>query len=103
MPDDAQAGIKPKVEVGGSPLSDDLAQLLELVVVDDHLHLPDMFMLSFRDSGHDVAQHANLQIGTKVKISVPSPEGGSGAALLIDGEVTALEAEYDALGSRAVV
>ena len=103
MPDDAQAGIKPKVEVGGSPLSDGLAQLLELVVVDDHLHLPDMFMLSFRDSGHDVAKQANLQIGTKVKISVPSPEGGSGATLLIDGEVTALEAEYDALGSRAVV
>jgi len=72
------------------------------VIVDDHLHLPDMFLLAFRDAGHQVAKQAHLTIGARVKISVPGP-GGGGAETLIDGEVTALEAEYDAAGSRAVV
>jgi phage protein D len=102
MPEDARAGIKPKVEVDGSALASNLEPLLELTVVDDHLHLPDMFLLSFRDIGRDVAKQAHFQIGSKVKISAPSPAGG-GAEVLIDGEVTALEAEYDALGSRALV
>ena len=102
MPEDALAGIKPRIEVEGSPLADDVETLLEQVVVDDHLHLPDMFLLSFRDAGHQVAKQAQLHIGSKVKISVPGPNGG-GSEVLIQGEVTALEAEYDSVGSRAVV
>ena len=102
MTEDARAGVKPKVQVEGSPLAADVETLLELVVVDDHLHLPDMFLLSFRDAAHAVARQAQLQIGARVKISVPSPAGG-GTETLIEGEVTAMEAEYDAAGSRAVV
>lgn len=100
MPEDALAGIKPRVEVDGTPLSAELDVLLEQVVVDDHLHLPDMFLLSFRDVEHSVAGRAHVSIGSKVKVSVPDP---GGVEVLIDGEVTALEAEYDAAGSRAVV
>ena len=102
MPEDALAGIKPRVEVEGQPLAADVETLLEQVVVDDHLHLPDMFLLAFRDAGHQVARQAQLHIGSKVKIGVPGPEG-SGTQTLIEGEVTALEAEYDGAGSRAVV
>src|SRR5260370_41768425 len=40
--------------------------------------------------------------GSKMKVSAP-PLGGSSPELLISGEVTALEAEYDPGGSRAVV
>src|SRR5215831_17655871 len=103
MPDDARAGAKPKVEIDGSLLAPELEPLLELAVVDHHLHLPDMFLLSFRDIGRDVARQAHFQIGSKVKISGPSPSGGGSNEVLIDGEVTALEAEYDANASRAVV
>jgi len=102
MPEDALAGVKPRVEVDGSPLAAELETLLEQVVVDDHLHLPDMFLLSFRDAGHQIAKQAKVSIGSKVKVSVPGPNGG-GAEVLIDGEVTALEAEYDSVGSRAIV
>jgi len=101
MPEDALAGVKPRVEIDGSPLAAELETLLEQVVVDDHLHLPDMFLLSFRDAGHQIAKQAKATIGSKVKISVPGATGGT--ELLIDGEVTALEAEYDSVGSRAVV
>jgi phage protein D len=101
MPDDPRIGVKPTIEVDGSALAAEVEVLLEQVVVDDHLHLPDMFLLSFRDVGHQVVRQARLQIAAKVRIS--APVGTSSSELLIDGEVTALEAEYDALGSRAVV
>jgi phage protein D len=102
MPEDALAGVKPRIEVEGEPLAAEVETLLEQVVVDDHLHLPDMFLLSFRDAGNQVVRRAQLQIGARVKISVPGP-GSGGAQLLIEGEVTGLEAEYDAVGSRALV
>jgi phage protein D len=102
MPEDTQVGIRPRVEVDGVALPPQIDVLLEQTVVDDHRHLPDMFLLCFRDVGHDVVEQAQIKIGSKVKISAPSP-GAGGSELLIDGEVTALEAEYDAGGSRAVV
>lgn len=99
---DDYVGIRPKVDVGGSPLAADLEVLLEQVVVDDHLHLPDMFLLCFRDVARDVLKRGRFEVGTKVKITVPAAGAGQGD-VLIDGEVTALEAEYDAGGSRAIV
>lgn len=95
-------GVRPRVEIDGSPLADELEVLLERVVVDDHLHTPDMFTITFRDAQHKVVNDAKVKIGTKVKISAP-PLGGSSPEVLISGEVTALEAEYDTHGSRAVV
>jgi phage protein D len=103
VPDDALAGIKPRIEIEGQALAAEVEVLLEQVVVDDHLHLPDMFLLSFRDAAHEVAKQAQLHIGSKVRISVPASSGGTAMELLIEGEVTAMEAEYDAVGSRAVV
>jgi phage baseplate assembly protein gpV len=102
MPEDARAGIRPHVEVDGTPLPSTLDVLLEQTVVDDHRHLPDMFLLCFHDQGHDVVKQAHIKIGSKIKISAPDPAKG-GSELLIDGEVTALEAEYGAAGSRAIV
>lgn len=101
MAEDPQPGVKPRVEVDGSPLAADLEVLLEQVVVDDHLHLPDMFVLRFRDPAGDVLQRSALGIGSRVRLSAPPPRG-QGAELLLEGEVTALEAEYDAAGSRVV-
>src|SRR5438105_68508 len=102
MPAEALVGAKPVIEVEGQPLAHQVEVLLEQVVVDDHLHLPDMFLLSFRDAGNEVFGRAQLRIGAKVRIGVPG--AGAGATeVLIDGEVTGLEAEYDASGSRAIV
>lgn len=99
---DAYVGVRPRIEVGGTPLASDLEVLLEQAVVDDHLHLPDMFLLCFRDVGRDVLKRGNFQVGTPVKITVP-PAGAGDGDVLIQGEVTGLEAEYDAFGSRAIV
>ena len=94
--------LRPRLEIDGSALSGELEVLLEKVVVDDHLHTPDMFEITFRDADRQVLSQAKLKIGSKVKVSAP-PLGGSAPGVLIAGEVTAFEGEYDAAGSRAVV
>ena len=94
--------VRPRIELDGSELSAELHQLVERVVVDHRLHLPDMFSLVFRDIARDVLSRARVKIGTKVKISA-GPLGGRQPEPLISGEVTALEGEYDGAGSRVVV
>ncbi len=101
MPE-AAFSLAATIEVDGSPLADELIPLLEQVVVDDYLHMPDMFVLAFRDLERTVLSQARLKIGSKVKISAtalgsPRPEP------LITGEVTAIEAEYGLTGNRAIV
>ena len=61
-----------------------------------------MFSLRFRDPARIVLSKTNAKIGAKVKISVmtaeePDPEP------LIEGEITALEAEFDAGGTFTVI
>jgi phage protein D len=56
-------------------------------VVDLHVHLPDMFELTFVDEALDVADRAGLKIGVRVEIAVTGH-----AVPLIVGEVTAVEA-----------
>jgi phage protein D len=90
------------VDVDGTPLADDIVPVLEQVVVDDYLHLPDMFVLSFRDIERNVLQRANLKIGSKVVVSATAL-GESRPEALITGEVTAIEGEYGPGGHRAIV
>jgi phage protein D/phage baseplate assembly protein gpV len=90
------------IEVDGTPLSEALEMHLEEVVVDDYLHLPDMFTLTFRDPERTVLGEARVKIGSVVRVS-SSESGGTKPGLLIHGEVTAVEAEYTEGGSRITV
>jgi Rhs element Vgr protein len=90
------------VEVGGSALAADIEGQLESALVVDRLAMPDMFTLVFRDPTRDILGKAGLEIGKKVKISTTSLTGDDPEPL-ITGEVTSIEAEYDTLGTRAVV
>lgn len=102
MPDTQQFGAKPVVEIDGSPLPASVEPALEEVVVDDHLHLPDMFLIRLRDDGKDAFERMSVRIGTRVTISA-TPVGDGRQDPLIVGEVTALEAEYDKTGTHALV
>jgi phage protein D/phage baseplate assembly protein gpV len=93
---------KPQIEVDGSILAKEYDLLLERVVVDDHLFLPDMFVLRFRDPERHVLARAGFKIGSVVKV-LAGPVGREASEPLITGEVTALEAEFDTTGSHAVV
>ena len=61
------------------------------VVVDTHAHLPDMFEITFLDDGGVLANNM-IDIGTSVKIWGGADDTGDAPAL-IEGEVTAIEAD----------
>ena len=92
----------PDISIGGSPLSAELGQQLDQVLVDHHQHLPDMFVISFQDPGRDILSQAGATIGATVVIKV-TPSGGSSPETLINGEITSLEAEYHAHRTRSII
>jgi len=93
VPDAALASAI-KVEVDGQPLAGEVETALVRVVVDDHLHLPDTFELSFQETPDmAVAEQARLRVGSAVKIST-SAMGDGTPRLLVSGEVTAIEGVY---------
>ncbi len=89
------------VRVNGTPLVAAYGSFLESAVVDDHVFLPAMFALTFRDPDHDVLTGAGLEIGATVTIEAASHSGTSTA--LVEGEVNALEGEFTSAGSHVVV
>ncbi|WP_375425720.1 VgrG-related protein [uncultured Friedmanniella sp.] len=90
------------VEIDGTALPVDLVPLLTTAFVDDSQQLPDMFALRFRDPARLVLSKTSAKVGSLVKLSVQTAETGP-PELLISGEVTALEAEYDTAGTFTVI
>lgn len=90
-----------RIEVEGTPLPADIEPLLESGYVDDSSHLPDLFVLRFRDADHQVLGKGHFKIGAKIKISVDTGVGSPQP--LMTGEVTAVEAEFDSTGTFAIV
>jgi phage protein D len=98
----AMPSIQRVVEIESTPLPSAIDGQLESAVVVDRLAMPDTFTLIFRDPERDVLEQAGLEIGKRIVISTASLNSDS-PDKLIDGEVTAIEADYDSMGSRAVV
>lgn len=93
---------KPRVEVDGVALLPEHELQIERVIVDDHVALPSMFVLRFRDPAMDLLGRAHIAIGSAVRV-LAGRAGQEADEPLIDGEVTAIEAEFDATGSHALV
>jgi phage protein D len=89
------------VRIEGEPLPAAYVALLERAVVDDHVFLPAMFVLTFRDPDHDVLAGAGFEVGATVTIEAASHDGTSTS--LVEGEVNALEGEFTSAGSHVVV
>lgn len=90
------------IEIDGTPLSDAVTARLEEVVVDDHLRLPDMFEIRILDPDRTALKATGVHIGSRVAVSSTALDDAAPLPL-VSGEVTALEAEYDASGSRVVI
>jgi phage protein D len=95
-----QFTLKPTLKVDGA-VKPELDPLLEQVVVDQQLHLPDMFVIRLRDGAHDILKKNGIEIGSKISIATAAL-GEQVSQPLMTGEVTALEAEYDHAGSHAI-
>jgi hypothetical protein len=89
--------VSAQIKVGpmGAPPVVDLLPMVapnvRRVVVDTHAHLPDMFEITFLDEGGVLANNM-IDIGTSVKIWGGADDTGDAPAL-IEGEVTAIEAD----------
>ncbi len=92
----------PTIEIDGLPLADTLMGLLQEVVVDDHLQLPDSFEIRFFDPARNVMGDTRAKVGSTVKISASGPDDPMPQAL-VAGEVTGIEAEYDEQGGTLVL
>lgn len=92
----------PDISINGTPLSRQMDAQLEQVVIDHHQHLPDMFVIAFHDPGRDLLGQLGVNIGSPVLVKVTTP-GSSSPDTLIDGEVTSLEADYDASLSVSII
>ncbi|HEY5835591.1 VgrG-related protein [Streptomyces sp.] len=90
------------VEAGGRPLPPDAAELLVSGYVDDSVHLPDLFVLRFRDPNHLVLKKTGITLGTPVRIFARAGDDPE-RQLLVSGEVTAVEVDLDSTGTFTVV
>lgn len=97
----AELGHSPVVTVGGSPLRPEVERDLEGVAVDLAVGLPASAVLRLRDPDLRALDGAGLRIGSPVTVALNSV-GDPRTVQLFDGEVTALEYEYDARGSVVV-
>ena len=99
---DAGQSARADIVVDGSPLDDDLEPLVQQVVVDGNLLLPDTFLIVFNDHDGDVLSRSHIRIGSKIAIKGTALDSQEAEAL-ISGEVTSLGGEYEAGDSRLVV
>jgi phage protein D len=75
-------------------MSDDAMTIVESVVVDSHLRLPDMVEITFgRDAG-TVVELSGLSIGAQVTVSARNAKGGQTGTLVV-AEITAIEGIFD--------
>ncbi len=102
----AQDGVPPAsqriIKVDGTKLPADVDAFIESVVVVDRERMPDSFVITFRDPLHSILSKAKIDIGSEISIESGAP-GVEKPDEVMTGEVTSIEAEYDRLGSRAVV
>ncbi|BFU47452.1 phage baseplate assembly protein V [Krasilnikovia sp. MM14-A1004] len=96
--------VRAGVKVGAAklPLSPNAERYLVRAVVDTHVHLPDMFELTFFDEGGDLLDTAGLSIGTPVEVHGGASDS-TDTKKLIAGEVTSIEAVCADLNIYTVV
>jgi phage protein D len=94
---DATGTVRPTISIGefvGLPLNPLVEPQLLRTVVDTHVHLPDMFELTFNDEEGSVVDDTGLVIGQTVTINAGAPGSMTGTDL-IKGEITSIEAICD--------
>jgi phage protein D len=102
---DTAVVAEPTIQIGPGgtqQLNSEAQGALLRTVIDTHLHLPGMFELTFLDNEGTVLATAGISIGTKMSIS-GCAIGGDSNQLLIEGEVTCVEAACHNLNRYTIV
>ena len=94
------------ITIGGQAAPPELVRNLIEIVVDDSLHLPDMFTLRIHDNGLQWVDSELLAVGAQVEIWATAAGQGtrSGASgQLIKGEITALAPNFAGTGEAILL
>ncbi len=95
----------PVISIGaddGRPLSGKAKKAIQRAVIDTHLHLPDTFEITFLDTTGTLLIDAGISIGTRMRLKGIAADSET-SQVLIDGEVTCLEATCHNLDSYSTV
>ncbi|MFD7084604.1 VgrG-related protein [Streptomyces sp. NPDC059918] len=101
--------VLPRVKAGPARVADlppELADRVSRVVVDTHLHLPDMFEITFMETdplGSTAADESALQVGCRVQVLASATSGEDSETELVSGEITSVEAICQDMSVRTVV
>src|SRR5437762_123233 len=94
------------ITVDDTLLDDTTMGLLDSVVVENALNLPDAFTASFADPDGSVLGSLSSRLGRPVEISV-TQDHSTAPVPIMKGELTSIEVDYDAAhsgsGTRTVV
>ncbi len=90
-----------EVRLDGSKLEDRFAQLVDDVVVQSHLRLPDSFAFRLTNPGELIDDGA-LALGADVEILF-APPGDEQVSSVVRGEIVALEPHFDTRGTSLTV
>ncbi|MCJ7623750.1 MAG: VgrG-related protein, partial [Anaerolineaceae bacterium] len=80
------------IKLDGSDVQSDVIGNLSSLVVDQHAHLPDMFLLRFFDQNLEMMDSGPFDLTKEVEVVAISTDGTR--VTLIKGEITALEPEF---------
>jgi phage protein D len=95
----------PEISVGpgdGAPLRDQARRAITRTVIDTHLRLPGTFEITFLDTTGTLLNDAGISIGTRIRLRGIAVSSDT-SRLLIDGEVTCVEAVCDGLDCHTIV
>src|SRR5215213_7990186 len=88
------------IKIDGTDVQESFMRDLELITVENSLHLPDVATLVLHDPRLDWVDHADLAPGKTVQIST---KVNRGEQLLFDGEIVEIEPVYEPSTQRLTV
>ena len=86
---------RPRIQLGGADLSEELVHRLVDVTVDTQRSLPDFVELRFRDPDYAALEDKSLKVGAKLRVGVEQ----DAVQWLTDVEISSIELIYDADGT----
>jgi phage protein D len=92
MPAPNELASQVKIKVDGSDIQQNVMDTLASLTVDQHSHLPGMFLLRFLDQGLELLNNGPFDLTKEVEVLAQKVDGTP--VSLIKGEITALEPQY---------
>jgi phage protein D/phage baseplate assembly protein gpV len=92
MPAPNELASQVKIKVDGSDIQQNVMDTLASLSVDQHSHLPGMFLLRFLDPGLELLNKGPFDLIKEVEVLAQKADGTP--VSLIKGEITALEPQY---------